>query len=48
MNDVGNLPNRDYFNSLRVVVVTMYDSGGGNSLKESLCRDTRVLERIIY
>lgn len=48
MNDVGNLPNRDYFNSLRVAVVTMYDSGGGNSLKESLCRDTRVLERIIY
>lgn len=48
MNDVGNLPNRDYFNSLWVAVVTMYDSGGGNSLKESLCRDTRVLERIIY
>lgn len=48
MNDVGNLPNRDYFNSLRVAVVTMYDSGHGNSLKESPCRDTRVLERIIY
>lgn len=26
----------------------MYDNGRGNGLKESLCRDTRVLERTLY
>lgn len=28
--------------------MTMYDNGRGNGLKESLCRDTRVLERTLY